>query len=58
MPPPDESARLNLQLYQLRREPLLEAHTWFLPELNPESSSESAARASGGHNVFFRMVRA
>ena len=38
MPTPYESARLNLQLYDLRREPVLrEARAWFLGEFNPEN---------------------
>jgi hypothetical protein len=37
MPTPFESAQLNLQLFELRREPILrEARAWFLREFNPE----------------------
>jgi hypothetical protein len=38
MPTPFESATLNLQLFDLRREPVLrEARHWFLMEFHPES---------------------
>jgi hypothetical protein len=57
MPTPFESAQLNLQLFDLRREPVLrEARAWFLMEFNPESLAELATLASGERNKAFRMV--
>jgi hypothetical protein len=54
---PYENARLNLQLFEMRREPLLrEARAWFNREFNPESLSELAAQVSGERNASFRMV--
>ena len=52
-----ESARLNLQLFEMRREPVLrEARAWFLAEFNPESIAELVAVISGERNASFRMV--
>jgi len=57
MPTPFESAQLNLQLFDLRREPVLrEARSWFLSEFNPESVAELVALVSGERNASFRMV--
>jgi len=57
MPTPFESAQLNLQLFDLRREPVLrEARAWFLLGFNPESFTELVAAASGERNAAFRMV--
>jgi hypothetical protein len=57
MPTPFESAQLNLQLFDLRREPVLrEARAWFLSEFNPESVAELVAVVSGERNASFRMV--
>jgi hypothetical protein len=57
MPTPFESATLNLQLFDLRREPVLrEARAWFLLEFNPENLEELAAAVRGEHNTAFRMV--
>jgi hypothetical protein len=57
MPTPFESASLNLQLFDLRREPVLrEARDWFLREFNPESLEELVAIVSGERNASFRMV--
>ncbi len=57
MPTPFESAQLNLQLFDLRREAVLrEARDWFLREFNPESFTELVALASGERNASFRMV--
>jgi hypothetical protein len=57
MPTPFESAQLNLQLFDLRREPVLrEARAWFVTEFNPESLAELAALAAGERNASFRMV--
>lgn len=57
MPTPFESAQLNLQLFALRREPLLrDARDWFLREFNPESFAEFLEIVSGQKNAAFRMV--
>lgn len=57
MPTPYESARLNLQLFDLRREPVLrEARAWFVMEFNPESLADLGAIAGGERNSSFRMV--
>jgi hypothetical protein len=57
MPTAFESARLNLKLYELRREPVLRAaRSWFLLEFNPENFAELAAIVRGEHNAVFRMV--
>lgn len=57
MPTAFESAQLNLQLFDLRREPVLrETRSWFLHEFNPESIDERVAFASGERNASFRMV--
>jgi len=57
MPTPFESASLNLQLFDLRREPVLrEARDWFLREFNPESFTELVTLLSGERNASFRMV--
>lgn len=57
MPSPFESALLNLQLFDLRREPVLrEARGWFLLEFNPESLGELIDVVSGERNASFRMV--
>lgn len=57
MPTPFESAQLNLQLFDLRREPTLrEARAWFLGEFTPETMEELMAAVSGDRNPSFRMV--
>ena len=57
MPTPFESALLNLQLFDLRREPVLrDARDWFIREFTPESFEEVAAVVSGERNAAFRMV--
>jgi hypothetical protein len=57
MSTPFESAQLNLQLFDLRREPVLrEAREWFLREFNPESLEELIAIVRGNRNASFRMV--
>jgi hypothetical protein len=57
MPTAFESAQLNLQLYELRRESVLrEARGWFLRDFNPESFEELVSLASGDRNSSFRMV--
>ncbi len=57
MATPFESAQLNLQLFDLRREPMLrEARAWFVTEFNPESFADLIAMVSGERNAAFRMV--
>ena len=57
MPTPYESARLNLQLFDLRREPALrEARAWFLGEFNPETVDDLVRLISDERNASFRMV--
>ncbi|HEV2961563.1 MAG TPA: hypothetical protein VG649_07045 [Candidatus Angelobacter sp.] len=57
MSTPFESAQLNLQLFDLRREPVLrEARDWFLREFNPESFQEFVTIVGGPRNAAFRMV--
>src|SRR6185503_6836523 len=57
MPTPFESAQLNLQLFELRREPVLrEARQWFLADFNPETLAELVALLSGERNASCRMV--
>ena len=57
MPTPFESALLNLQLFDLRREPVLrEARDWFVREFTPETFEELLAAVSGERNAAFRMV--
>ena len=57
MPTPYESARLNIELFKLRREPVLrEARTWFLGEFNPETVADLVALIGGERNASFRMV--
>jgi hypothetical protein len=57
MPTPFESAQLNLQLFDLRREPLLrEARAWVTREFNPESFEEVTAVLEGEQGCWLRMV--
>jgi len=57
MPTPFESAQLNLQLFDLRREPVLrEARAWFLMDFNPDSLEEMISIVRGERNASFRMV--
>ena len=57
MSTPFESAQLNLQLFDLRREPVLrEARSWFILDFNPEALAEFVAAISGERNSAFRMV--
>jgi hypothetical protein len=57
MSSPFQSASLNLQLFDLRREPVLrEARDWFLREFNPETFAELVGFVSGERNASFRMV--
>jgi hypothetical protein len=57
LPTPFESAQLNLQLFDMRREPVLrEARAWFTRDFNPETFEEFQALSRGEHNPWFRMV--
>jgi hypothetical protein len=57
LPTPFENAQLNLQLFDLRREPVLRAaRAWFLLEFNPESLEDLVTLVSGERNAAFRMV--
>ena len=57
MPTPFESAQLNLELFALRREPVLrEARAWFTFEFNPSTFEELMAALRGPRNASFRMV--
>ena len=57
MPTPYESARLNLELFKLRREPMLrEARAWFLAEFNPETVEDLVRLIGDERNATFRMV--
>jgi hypothetical protein len=57
VPTPFESATLNLQLFDLRREPVLrEARDWFLRDFNPETFEQLVAVVGGERNASFRMV--
>ena len=57
MSTPFESAQLNLQLYDLRREPVLrEAREWFVREFNPDTFEEFLAAVRSERNAWFRMV--
>jgi hypothetical protein len=57
MPTPFESAQLNLQLFDLRREPVLrEARAWFLVQFNPTSFSDIVSTANSERNSALRMV--
>ena len=57
MATPFESAQLNLQLFELRREPVLrEARAWFLLDFHPESLAEFIAIATSERNASVRMV--
>ena len=57
MPTAFESAQLNLQLFDLRREPLLrKARDWFVLEFHPVSAEEYLAAYGGEKNSWIRMV--
>src|SRR4030095_11396590 len=57
MPTPFESAQLNLQLFDLRREPVLrEARSWFLLDFHPETLADFVAAVTGERNASVRMV--
>ena len=57
MPTPEESAKLILTLYDLRREPVLrEARAWFGSEFNPATLDELNQTVMGEKSAWFRMV--
>ena len=57
MPTPFEGAQLNLQLFDLRCEPVWrEARPWFVREFTPESFADLVSAVSGERNTSFRMV--
>ncbi|MCC7052265.1 MAG: hypothetical protein IT355_03295 [Gemmatimonadaceae bacterium] len=57
MPTPFESAQLNIQLFDLRREPTLrKARDWFLTEFHPASFDEYMKEMLGEKNSWIRMV--
>jgi hypothetical protein len=57
MPTPFESAQLNLQLFDMRREPLLrKARDWYLLEFHPASFDEYMKEMMGEKNAWIRMV--
>jgi hypothetical protein len=50
------SAELIMQLYDLRREPVMrEARSWFF-NFNPESIEDIQRTAMGEHSAYYRMV--
>lgn len=52
MPTPVESATLNLELFELRRDPVLrEARQWWLDDFTPRTFEELAAVAGGERNA-------
>jgi hypothetical protein len=57
MPTPYESAKLNLQLFDMRRETLLrKARDWYLLEFHPASFDEYMKEQMGEKNSWMRMV--
>ena len=51
-----KSAELIMQLYDLRREPVMrEARNWFF-QFNPESIEDIQRAGMGEHSAYFRMV--
>lgn len=57
MATPFESAQLNLQLFDLRREPeLRKARHWFITEFHPQSVDEVLAAMGSDKNAWIRMV--
>jgi hypothetical protein len=56
VPSPFESAQLILQLFEMRREPVLrEARRWFVKEFNPATFEDVVAGATAKNDAF-RMV--
>jgi hypothetical protein len=57
MPTPFESAQLNLQLFEMRREPVLrKARDWFITDFFPESADEYFAAYATEKNSWIRMT--
>ena len=57
MPTPFESAQLNLQLFDMRRDSeLRKARSWFIMEFHPATSDEYFAAYAGDKNSWMRMV--
>jgi hypothetical protein len=57
MPTPYESAKLILQIFEMRREAVLrEARAWFIRDFNPETIDDVKAALAGPHNPHLRMV--
>jgi hypothetical protein len=57
MPTPYESAKLILQIFEMRRETVLrEARFWFVRDFNPETIDDFKAALAGPHNPHVRMV--
>ena len=57
LPTPYESAKLILQIFEMRRETLLrEARLWFVRDFNPETIDDVKAALAGPHNPHVRMV--
>jgi len=57
MPTPFESAQLNLQLFDMRREPeLRKARHWFIMDFHPQSADEFWAVMASDKNSWSRMV--
>ncbi|HSY50791.1 MAG TPA: hypothetical protein VLC46_18450 [Thermoanaerobaculia bacterium] len=57
MPTPYESAKLILQIFEMRREAVLrEARLWFVRDFNPETIDDVKAALAGPHNPHLRMV--
>jgi len=57
MPTPYESAKLILQIFEMRRETLLrEARLWFVRDFNPVTIDDFKTDLAGPHNAHIRMV--
>jgi hypothetical protein len=57
MSTPYESAKLILQIFEMRREAVLrEARLWFIRDFNPETIDDVKAALAGPHNPHLRMV--
>jgi hypothetical protein len=57
MPTPYESAKLILQIFEMRREAVIrEARLWFVRDFNPETIDDVKAALAGPHNPHLRMV--
>jgi hypothetical protein len=57
MPTPYESAKLILQIFEMRREAVLrEARLYFVRDFNPETIDDVKAALAGPHNPHVRMV--